>query len=293
VARFEHGDHPKRKFWEFTLKGSVVSTATGKVGMTTSRMDGKTRHHSGPDKTSERDFKTVEAARRAYDKLLAEKQAAGCDCVESDPAPSTAVALRDAALEAALLDARDTPAPYLVYGDWLQERGDPRGELIALHHAMQGQVDSSRFFSLRQQDRALHLAHDRAWLGSELVDARYRTRLDWRLGFVNVARLDARSFPAETPLGVLVTALLAAPAGCAVHHLILRTPRRSQDGPTRVTDEATVQEIADALAQVRAPVRAVDVHCHSWKEPAQSAAIRERAAATLRALAVTFDSWNE
>ena len=46
--------------------------------------------------------------------------------------------VRNAELEQAILDERDDPAPYRVYADWLESRGDPRGELIAL----QQQVDA-------------------------------------------------------------------------------------------------------------------------------------------------------
>lgn len=39
-----------------------------------------------------------------------------------------------AEFEAAILADPDDPAPYLVYADWLQGQGDPRGELIVLQH---------------------------------------------------------------------------------------------------------------------------------------------------------------
>src|SRR5258708_4112106 len=39
-------------------------------------------------------------------------------------------------LEAALRVAPHDPAPHLVYADWLQQHGDPRGELITIHHRL-------------------------------------------------------------------------------------------------------------------------------------------------------------
>jgi uncharacterized protein (TIGR02996 family) len=42
---------------------------------------------------------------------------------------------RRAAIEAAIDDDPDDARAYAVYGDWLQEQGDPRGELIALQQA--------------------------------------------------------------------------------------------------------------------------------------------------------------
>ncbi len=43
-------------------------------------------------------------------------------------------------LEAAIDANPDQAENYLVLGDWLQERQDPRGELIALHHAKNGRA---------------------------------------------------------------------------------------------------------------------------------------------------------
>lgn len=45
-----------------------------------------------------------------------------------------AVAARDAKLEAAIEADPDRADAYLVYADWLQSKGDPRGELIVLQH---------------------------------------------------------------------------------------------------------------------------------------------------------------
>lgn len=47
------------------------------------------------------------------------------------------------------------PQPYLVYADWLQTQGDPRGELISIHHAIaehEAHTDSTdKLFSERRQ----------------------------------------------------------------------------------------------------------------------------------------------
>ncbi len=39
-------------------------------------------------------------------------------------------------LEAAILADPSDEAPYLVYGDWLQQQGDPTGELVTVQHAL-------------------------------------------------------------------------------------------------------------------------------------------------------------
>lgn len=82
------------------------------------------------------------------------------------------------ALEAALVDNPDDPAPYLVHADWLQAQGDPRGELIVLQH--------------RGVDPAAHLAKYPELLGPlrsfERPDEKPRGRkvlLKWKLGYVD------------------------------------------------------------------------------------------------------------
>lgn len=48
------------------------------------------------------------------------------------PAAFAPKAARDDVLERAICEARDELEPHQIYADWLQERGDPLGELIAL-----------------------------------------------------------------------------------------------------------------------------------------------------------------
>src|SRR5689334_17154193 len=94
-------------------------------------------------------------------------------------------------VEQALLDAiaRDPedPAPYLVYADWLQAQGAPRGALAAL----QGTLDA------RDGDQRLHDAlsehmrdHAEAYLGplAPVLD-HPDLELEWRCGFIGSAVL--------------------------------------------------------------------------------------------------------
>ena len=53
---------------------------------------------------------------------------------------------RDPELEAAIDADIDRPDAYLVYADWLQAQGDPRGELIVLQHGQQ-EFPASRFLA--------------------------------------------------------------------------------------------------------------------------------------------------
>ena len=67
--------------------------------------------------------------------------------------------------------APDDTAPYLVYADWLIEKGDPRGELIVA--AVRGE---------RDREQELHEAHDAAWLGE--LHGMEGVSKSWRNGFL-------------------------------------------------------------------------------------------------------------
>jgi uncharacterized protein (TIGR02996 family) len=77
-----------------------------------------------------------------------------------------------AALEAAILEDPDDDAPYLVYGDWLAAQGDPRGELIGLHHRK------------RKTAAAFLKTHAARFLGP-LAGRTFKGT--WRLGFLHSA----------------------------------------------------------------------------------------------------------
>jgi uncharacterized protein (TIGR02996 family) len=81
-------------------------------------------------------------------------------------------------LEAQLRDTLE-PGPYLVYADWLQERGDLFGELIALGVAATagGPEDKKRFTQFLDTHERLFLRGIRNTLGSFV-------RLDWHNGFI-------------------------------------------------------------------------------------------------------------
>lgn len=100
----------------------------------------------------------------------------------------------------------ERPEPYLVYADWLQEHGDPRGKLIALHHALGARrirhrirtvVASSShrgepFWWRNESEVDLHDAAD--WLLSDHYDYFLdsfgdRFDLDWFMGFIRRAEL--------------------------------------------------------------------------------------------------------
>jgi uncharacterized protein (TIGR02996 family) len=90
-------------------------------------------------------------------------------------------------LEAQIARDPENPAGYLVYADWLIERGDPRGELINL------QVELARDPSVERRERvALLLARHRAeWIGALDGENPGRVTWTWRNGFFRCVRLGA------------------------------------------------------------------------------------------------------
>ncbi|MEO8707311.1 MAG: TIGR02996 domain-containing protein [Kofleriaceae bacterium] len=101
----------------------------------------------------------------------------------------------EAALLSAIRDAPDDDAPRLVYADWLIERGDPRGEYIALA--------CSLGYDAYVAAEALWQQHEQAWravLPPILRDARLTRR---RHGFI-----EQLSYPG--PIGDVLAADVVA-----------------------------------------------------------------------------------
>src|SRR5438045_2176597 len=87
----------------------------------------------------------------------------------------------------------DTPhddGPRLIYADWLEERGDPRGEFIRVQCelARRGAQDTAR---LRARERKLAEAHAKDWLGPLWGMQKNPV---FRRGFIEEFDGDARKF---------------------------------------------------------------------------------------------------
>lgn len=92
--------------------------------------------------------KATEAALAALEALFAGAQTAARGAKKSE-----------AELLEAIWASLDDDAPRAVYADFLMERGDPRGELIAL------QLRSEADATAKKRERALLAKHGKAWLG--------------------------------------------------------------------------------------------------------------------------------
>ncbi|HEY1187547.1 MAG TPA: TIGR02996 domain-containing protein, partial [Gemmata sp.] len=112
------------------------------------------------------------------------------------------------AFERAILDSPDDLNTYAAYGDWLQDRDDPRGAFIAVQLALE---DSSRSTGERRalQDSEARLLgdHERGWLGAlapHLLDGDHRPRAEhwWARGFLTEVRVEALTFAFAQALAV-------------------------------------------------------------------------------------------
>ena len=98
-----------------------------------------------------------------------------------------------AALEAAIFADPENLDAWAVYGDWLQERGDPRGEIVSLEiRAARGKISAAE----AKRCEELYEEHAAQWLGEFLDDALEMQPndeevldLEWRFGFIDTAKV--------------------------------------------------------------------------------------------------------
>jgi uncharacterized protein (TIGR02996 family) len=100
-------------------------------------------------------------------------------------------------LEAQIREHPDDDAGYLVYGDWLQAVGDPRGRLIAIQAArLAGDTPA-----LAAAEAELLAAHRDELLGPD-ADLEPLARIEWHLGFwrsLGLGQVGASATPARDP----------------------------------------------------------------------------------------------
>jgi uncharacterized protein (TIGR02996 family) len=93
---------------------------------------------------------------------------------------------RNLEIEAAILADPDAPHSYAVYADWLAERDDPHGELIAVQLALEQTPTDP---ALLARDAELHREHDVTWLNHLTVWPMRPVAVEWRRGFVHTAAI--------------------------------------------------------------------------------------------------------
>src|SRR5262245_30750194 len=90
-------------------------------------------------------------------------------------------------LEAAIEADPDAAGGYLVYGDWLQGRGHPWGELIAIQQRLVNAAEGPETDALRALEASLIRTHGELLIGS--LSRGDGILLEWRLGFLRGARV--------------------------------------------------------------------------------------------------------
>jgi uncharacterized protein (TIGR02996 family) len=214
MPRYEFKEGSSSKFWEITVEGKKVTTRWGRIGT------------AGQSKT--KSFASPAAAQKEYDKLLGEKTRKGYTLVggakagKAAPAAPAVKAARNLELEARLVESPDEVDSYLVYADWLQTQGDPRGELITLQHARKKKHADDLL--------ARHVDH---FLGplqpyAKALDESGDPSFEWELGFIRGARLSYDSNSVEDleggdelSLEKALTLLLKHPSGALLRDLLV------------------------------------------------------------------------
>lgn len=94
----------------------------------------------------------------------------------------------------AIIESPDDENAYLVYADWLEEQGDPRGEFIRIQCQLEShEVPESLRKELKEREGLLLSEHVGEWLGAELNEELVRLASPWskqptfefRRGFLN------------------------------------------------------------------------------------------------------------
>ena len=139
---------------------------------------------------------------------------------------------RNLELEAVIEENVDDEHAYLVYGDWLQMRGDPRGELIALQAAARRNPGDKKLAKLVDEYIEEHADHLLGPLGDACM-------VSWHLGFIR----DARFLPDKDDS---VSVLLEHPSGRFVQTLIVERAR-----PAKIVELLLAKRKPATLANLR------------------------------------------
>ncbi|HZI15486.1 MAG TPA: WGR domain-containing protein [Myxococcus sp.] len=216
MPRYEFKEGSSSKFWEITLNANSFTTRWGRIGT------------AGQEKTQT--FDNSVDARKEYEKLVREKEKKGYELVgeageggEAEDGDGGGELASNPELEAAILSNPDNVDAYLVYGDWLQRQGDPRGELIALQHAAM-QASGAEATSLKKQVKARIKKYQDVLLGEDLENAEDQEALsevEWHLGFIRKARVGRKDFDAEGEVPDIVKALLSHPSARFIQELTI------------------------------------------------------------------------
>lgn len=155
------------------------------------------------------------------------------------------MAKRNPELEEAIARDPESVDGYLVYADWLQGEGDPRGELIYLDYELLQNPWGERAHQIRRQHRDLVDRYRRELLGSLHYVDESTMHLRWHLGFVTAVR-PARVFSSQKRGIEILRAALGSPATVFLQELIIPPIQVSED-------HSIVQPLLDVLCEKPRP----------------------------------------
>jgi uncharacterized protein (TIGR02996 family) len=158
-------------------------------------------------------------------------------------------------LLAAIYEHPDDDAPRLVYADALQERGDPRGELIALQIRLATEAGQP---AMRVRERELLREHGDDWLGALSPIA--LPPFAFERGFLAMITIDGRKHE-------LVERLAGDPSWATIRRVAIK-----------LTAPVNVARTIAILRLLPATVRQIEIAAHGVA-PDGIAQIREAAAA--------------
>ncbi len=147
MRTFSYSDAKSHKFWNVDVKGTDFTVTYGKIGTA--------------GQTAVKSFATAEKCQAEADKLVREKTGKGY--VETTPKASVS---DDEAFTKTLIAKPDDRAAWSAYADYLSERGDPRGEFMAVQIALEDEsLPKAERAALKATEAALLKQHERDWLG--------------------------------------------------------------------------------------------------------------------------------
>lgn len=163
-------------------------------------------------------------------------------------------------LEAAILANPDDLASYLVYADWLQSHGDPRGELISVQHARL----SADTPALRKREEQLMRAQGGVFFGGleKLLEQDGGLSVTWRLGFLKSARVAREQYDSDLDVAATLTTLLALPIAAHLDSLSVGLCEEPGDGD--------LQPAIDALVELEGPQTLRSLFLGDFEYPDQS-----------------------
>lgn len=163
-------------------------------------------------------------------------------------------------LEAAILANPDDLASYLVYADWLQSNGDPRGELISVQHArLSGDTPA-----LKKREEQLMKAQGGVFFGGldKLLEKDGGLSVTWRLGFLKSARVAREQYDSDLDVAATLTTLLRLPIAAHLDSLSVGLCEEPGDG--------TLQPAIDALVELEGPQTLRSLFLGDFEFPDQS-----------------------